>query len=269
MDAKTREEVEAFRDHPALLAWYANDELPLSYMEQLTRKYRLVRAADPNHPVWVVLYQVDDIPSYMPTTDVIGTDPYPVPAQPLSMAGDWARKTVAGTGGAGAVWMVPQAHDWSVYRKPEERQATDRAPTLGDVRNMSLQCLAEGAMGLVYYSYFDLKRDPKGFDVRWADMKQVVSEVRLLVPYVLSTDPAPDIGLRVTGSGAHARAWRLGNEVAVVAANGSARGLATVHWRLRRGAKPELLFGDAVTVTPTGVTLGPGQSAAVRVTGAR
>ena len=72
-----KDKVRAYKDHPALLAWYINDELPLNMIDRLTARRDLMEKLDPDHPAWVVLYQYNQVRSYIPSFDVIGTDPLP------------------------------------------------------------------------------------------------------------------------------------------------------------------------------------------------
>lgn len=188
--------VERFRSHPAVLAWYLNDELPTSMRPALEDRYRLVRRLDPDHPTWAVLYQVDELRDYRHTCDVLGTDPYPIPKKPAAQAAEWAAKTVAATGGAAAVWQVPQMFDWGIYR-PDEAAMT-RAPTYEEMRTMTYLAIIEGARGLVYYSFSNLAKDRLGFDARWKDVSRVAGEMRDLAPAILAVDPPP-AGLAVTG----------------------------------------------------------------------
>lgn len=95
-----RERVRKFRDHPALLAWYLNDELPQSFMGQLEAHQGWVAEEDPDHPTWVVLYQYRDVAAYLNTFDVIGTDPYPIGRAPASMAAEWTAETFRQVEGA-------------------------------------------------------------------------------------------------------------------------------------------------------------------------
>ena len=85
-EAHVREKVAQFRGHPALLAWYTDDEKPITMRNALIRRDRLVRKLDPGHPTWSVFYQTGDMRDYLPVADVIGSDPYPVPMYPLSSA---------------------------------------------------------------------------------------------------------------------------------------------------------------------------------------
>lgn len=183
-----RETVAQYKDHPALLAWYINDELPLSLLDRLSARRRLMEELDPDHPTWVVLYQVSDVCRYLPSFDVVGTDPYPIPNRPVSTALDWARMTVAGGLESRAVWMVPQVFDWAAYKKTPEEKEKYRAPTLLEIRSMAWQCIAAGANGLVFYSWFDLwKMDGKDpFDERWRDVSAMASEISSFIPVILS-----------------------------------------------------------------------------------
>ncbi|HCA45941.1 MAG TPA: hypothetical protein DEP45_00920 [Armatimonadetes bacterium] len=185
-----RERVRRYREHPALLAWYLNDERPLSMIDQLEAHQRWVEEEDPNHPTWVVLYQVNDVGGYIRSFDAIGTDPYPIPNRSAAMAGEWAETTREAVGDARPIWMVPQVHNWGVYRGYEGA----RPPTAAEVRSMTWQCICEGADGLIYYSWQDLHRDETTpFDERWPELKAVVEEVAEQIPVLLSVEPTPEL----------------------------------------------------------------------------
>ncbi|MBN2309339.1 MAG: hypothetical protein JXR94_10230 [Candidatus Hydrogenedentes bacterium] len=192
-------QVEAVRDHPALLAWYINDELPLDMLSRLATHRRWLEELDPGHPTWVVLYQVDDVRAYLPSYHVIGTDPYPIPHRPAAMAGEWTRKTAEAVGGHRPVWQVPQAFNWANYKSAEEDKKKQRPPTLDELRSMAWQCIAEGANGLVFYSWFDMRRDPDyPFAERWPEMKAVAAEIDALIPVLLSVEAPPEIAVSDT-----------------------------------------------------------------------
>jgi len=185
-----RERVQQYRDHPALLAWYLNDERPLSMVDRLEAHQQWVEEEDPNHPTWVVLYQVRDVAGYVRTFDVIGTDPYPIPSRSPAMAGEWTELTREAVDGARPIWMVPQVHNWGVYRGYEGA----RPPSLDEMRSMTWQCICEGAGGLIYYSWQDLHRDETTpFEDRWPDLKTVVEEVAEQIPVLLSVEPTPEL----------------------------------------------------------------------------
>jgi hypothetical protein len=200
-----RRRVRQYRDHPALLAWYLNDELPLSFLPRLEAHQRWVAEEDPNHPTWVVLYQYKQVAQYLRTFDVIGTDPYPIGRQPPSMAARWTAEVFRQVDGARPMWQVPQVFNWANYR-PEHRNADDyRSPTAAEMRSMAWQCICEGATGLVFYSFYDLKRNPDvSFDEQWSHLKRIVAEIDAAAPALLSTEPVPSIEVREVDESASA-----------------------------------------------------------------
>ena len=185
-EPKVREYVQRFRDHPALMGWYLNDELPLSMRDRLEAHQRWVEEEDESHPTWVVLYQVDQVASYTRTFNAIGTDPYPVGHnRPLSMAADWTRLTREAVSDRRALWMVPQAFQW---------RDADRRPTRDEMRSMAWQCICEGADGLIFYSWSSIRRDTRvAFDSYWADMKAVGEEIKGHIPALLSIELTPEM----------------------------------------------------------------------------
>ncbi|MCE5239992.1 hypothetical protein LLH23_16145 [bacterium] len=178
-----------FRNHPALLAWYLNDELSLDYMSRLEAHQEWMETLDPDHPTWIVLYQVGQLELYRKTFDVLGTDPYPIPMAPARRAAYYTERSVESVMGSRPVWQVPQVMNWACYKKTEEEKKDLRPPTYDELRSMTWQCLTEGATGLIYYSWFDLKKEPAVFDQRWAEAKRVAAEVKQWAPVLLSIEP--------------------------------------------------------------------------------
>ena len=219
--AEIKKRVELYRAHPALIAWYTNDEMPLEMVGRLAARQRLMEDLDPDHPTWVVLYQYDQVRSYLSTFDVIGTDPYPIPEKPAGTALQWSRMTRDQSYATRAMWQVPQVFDWGAYRKGAERDKT-RAPTLLEMRSMAWQCVAAGANGLVFYSFFDLfkmkDRDP--FEKRWPDVCAMAEEIKRYIPVMLSADPAPAAACEGP-SCLETRVWRVGSDVYLLAVNSS------------------------------------------------
>ena len=190
--------VERFRDHPALLAWYLNDELPQSYLPRLEAHQQWVAQADPNHPTWVVLYQFREVGAYLNTFDVIGTDPYPIGRHPASEVAEWTAETRRQVEDARPLWQVPQVHNWINYRKDDAENAQYRTPTYDEMRSMAWQCLCEGATGLVFYSWFDLKRNPDvPFEQQWGELKRIVAEIDRFAPILLSVEDNPAVRVNV------------------------------------------------------------------------
>lgn len=189
------------KNHPAILAWYCNDEISLEHFPQLVERQRLLERIDPEHPTWTVLYQYGDIRDYYPTFDVVGADPYPIPASPIGNVAVWTRTANDEVMGLKPLWMVPQAFAWEDFGTKDRR-----FPTREELLNMTWQCVANGANGIVYFTYRTLYKDGKFLEDRWADICAAAESVKLHTPVILSDEDPP----LVTGATDElsVRAWR-------------------------------------------------------------
>ena len=203
------------KDHPAILAWYCNDEISLEKFPQLFARQRLLERIDPGHPTWTVLYQFGEVRGYYPTFDVVGTDPYPIPGSPIGNVAMWTRTTNEEVMGLKPMWQVPQAFAWADCRGPERKN--DRFPTRAEMVNMSWQCVANGANGLVYWCYRLLYQRGKFLVDRWADICAAAASVKPYIPVILSDEEPPP----VTGAteDLSVRAWRYQGDVYLAVVN--------------------------------------------------
>ena len=115
-----RKAVDLCAGHPAMLAWYLYDELPLSMLSRMDRRRKFMAEVDPDHPTMGCVCQVDEMRDFLPSFDVVGSDPYPIgreqiKAHPISMVSEWTSKTRRGTFGIRAMWQIPQMFDWDWF----------------------------------------------------------------------------------------------------------------------------------------------------------
>ena len=186
-------EVKKVKDHPALFAWYINDEFGPTWIDRLKERHELVSRNDPDHPTFMVLYQMNHLTEYAGTYDVLGTDPYPVGSRnraPISMVEDWTRRTCRDAMGK-AVLQVPQIFDNEV----QNNLFPTKAPTEAEVKNMLWQCIVSGANGVCAFSYTSLRRKDKKdpFERRWAEVCRAYGEAVKYIPVLLSTEKAPKV----------------------------------------------------------------------------
>lgn len=203
--------VTTFRDHPALLAWYINDEMPTTMLDQLSARRREVNRLDPYHPTWAVLVSFSELPIYGPTCDVMGVDPYPIRARDsrdmdrVRYSMEMASRAV-GTPEGMAVWAVPQIMNWGCYdakaRKDRDYYVRNfRDPTEEEMLSMSLLCAIQGAKGFIYYSYSDLTgyinpHAKPDFQRRWPEVCRVGEVMVSLSPFLLSDRHGPKVSVR-------------------------------------------------------------------------
>ena len=183
--------VEPLKNHPALLAWYINDEqVPVNKGKQGDARDRIVamqnmiHQADPNHPTLSVANRRWSKPSqYLGATDIISGDPYPIPREPISTAGKYLQQLVVGLNSKMPVWYTVQAFDLGVYRGVGNSQE----PTFNEIRCLAYLGLTRDVKGILFYSYHDLARragrrneDQLLFDRRWSQMRAIAPELKQL-----------------------------------------------------------------------------------------
>ena len=185
--------------------------------------YPLVRRAglrdtDPDHPAWSVLYEAGFLAQYMGTFDVVGTDPYPInaPYNVSSTNGQAAKVgqevdiSLAGIDSARPLWEVIQAHNLRDYHKG---CTGCRTPSAKEERSMAWQAICRGANGIVYYSFFDIKRnDDVSFETEWGILSAVAAEIDKFAPVLLSDEgAAPTPTLAQAGRGRQIKQSETGN----------------------------------------------------------
>ncbi len=194
--------ISELKQHRSIIAWYINDEVPLARLSELIYRRDLLEKLDPERPTLTVLCQLNEIGYYLQSLDIVGTDPYPIPKKPAFMAAEWTRLTGEGSMNCHAVWQVPQMFNWAAHRGDPKMKKIYRAPTYNEMRGMAWMCIANGANGLLFYSYHSLQhldktideggqalvREP--FDDRWKDVTQMAGEIRKWIP-VLLQKPSP------------------------------------------------------------------------------
>jgi hypothetical protein len=219
--------VQTFRNHPALLAWYINDERPVSILGKMQSHYRQVSAADPAHPCLSTIFYMPDVRFYPSATDVMGVDPYPLPENSVADVADAAEVARSGVRGHKPAWLVPQAFGWYQYRSgnrdrshlPTPRELHDgRAPSREELRCMTYLALAHGAKGLLYYSYFDVCMLPD-YAQRWAELKQLAAEVNTLAPALLAPEGARRVTCTPHSSDIHTRLMQSQGRLYLIAVN--------------------------------------------------
>lgn len=217
----------AYRDHPALLAWYVCDELKTSLIPQLIKRNLAFRAADPDHPTWQVLNYPDKSREFMDGADVLGCDPYPIGGRhdgtsaPISIASGSPAKLSAGAYGMRPMWNVPQMFNWAWYRKEHANSPGVRMPTRAEMANMAWQSVAAGSNGLIFYSFFDVmtkEPDEAKREAYWQDMLSVVREVKRWETVLLS-DPSDLTIAGVPADKLVVRVWKCQGEDVALAVN--------------------------------------------------
>ena len=213
------EKIAMFKDHPALLAWYTNDERPVADIPNLKLRQGWVESLDKDHPTWSVQDVFSEARHYLGTYDVLGMDPYPVPKKPIGTVISSMRQGTSGTFASRAIWQVPQAFGWGWLGR-KERQG-QRGPNRAEMANMTWQSIAGGANGIVYYAFHTLRRaetfEGDSFVLAWERTKAAAFEVKKYEHVLTSLETPPRFS---GGTDAVAvRTWRHKGDVYMLAVN--------------------------------------------------
>ena len=212
------------RDHPAILAYYTNDEAPTRQAGILRDARSLLHDLDPDHPVWHVMDKEYKIRPLLGSYDVLGMDPYPVGVefrQPersqIGRPSMDIRSARSATYDAVPIWQVVQAFNWAWDGRWKDE--SQRFPTQEEISCMTWQSIAAGANGIVYYAFHRICMGAKG-DERDEYLRRTAAaaaEVRERIPLLLS-DPGPSVVS--APDGAVCRTWRTASgDIALLVAN--------------------------------------------------
>jgi hypothetical protein len=176
------DEIIAFRDHPALLAWYIADEPTLhnTSPEMLEDTYRTIREYDPWHPVTIVFMAPFMVAKqYADVLDIVMADPYPVPDMPVTIVGNITGQLSSEFAGKKPVWIVPQAFGGG--------ELWGREPSFQELRSMTYQAIIKGARGIQYFIRQGLNFFPKS-TAAWGECGKMAVELAELTPWILSVE---------------------------------------------------------------------------------
>jgi len=225
--------VKTFRSHPALIAWYNNDELPFEKKEEIEGYYRRIKKLDPNHPQLMVHYRPGSYRTFLNAYDIVGVDVYPIPKNPVTDLSDRMDLAWKEIEQKKPVWAVPQTFAWYQHRKPEDPNDTlgrrrlpmpiewtlGRAPTYPETRAMTYLALVHRARGIIYWCFYNMTYLPD-FAERWHFMKRIGEEVKALFPVLLSPEET-SISTEATNEAIHCLIKVADGKRYLLAVNGS------------------------------------------------
>jgi len=204
------EEIHAFKDHPALLAWYISDE-PTGHGESpdsLKVVYDFIKSVDPYHPISIVFMAPMQARKYADAMDIVMADPYPVPNQPIKIVGTVAHNLKQEFLAEKAGWMVPQAFGGSEHWR--------REPTLRELRAMTWMSIVEGMSGIQYFVRHGKNGFPKS-TATWGECGRIALEISEIMPFL--TKGIPVEGITSTTKGLRISMHEYQGDLLVIAVN--------------------------------------------------
>ncbi|SFU38676.1 Carbohydrate binding domain-containing protein [Pustulibacterium marinum] len=183
-----KQEVLAFKDHPALLSWYLNDE-PAGQgrpVEDLEKAKKLIESLDPYHPVSVVFMMPDKAHNYSNAFDIAMTDPYPIPRS-VTEVERYVSQLKQSLNHEKSIWMVPQAFGGS--------EMWPRESTPKEIRVMTYLGILNGARGIQYFIHTGDNLNPQSVSM-WNECRNMAVETQQLAPFLLMNEKEEQLDLQ-------------------------------------------------------------------------
>ncbi|MBP1583553.1 MAG: hypothetical protein J6866_06325, partial [Victivallales bacterium] len=199
----------AMRKHPALLAYFTNDE-PFACSRNpapIIWCYNYLQETDPYHPVWVGQSPRDvslvNLRPYADGSDITGIDIYPVPVphphcdlpdKSLNCLGEYTRIISEVVYNRKPVWMTVQAFAWHDHNFPQDTRRCVY-PTEDETRFMAFDALFNGSRALVLYGTTTIKSLPYFKLIR--DLTEELRDLSGLLARSVALDDLPSATLKV------------------------------------------------------------------------
>jgi len=180
----------------SILGWYLEDEPEgrgISPKIIFNKRAALLRQGF-QQPGVIVLNRSWRAVDYAPAADIIMTDPYPIPFEPLSWLSANLDEIHAAVGSdpAKRVWAVIQAFGWNYGSDAVRETGLGREPKGEEVQALTYLALAHKAQGLFYYVYKSGNYFIKEKGDLWEGLKKTVGELRQLLPVIQAPEARLD-----------------------------------------------------------------------------
>ena len=175
-----------------VLGWYLDDEPEgrSASPKNILQRLETLRTNGFSQPGAIALCRSWRTIDYIQATDVVMSDPYPIPFNPLSWLSGCLDEihSVIKDDPAKRVWAVIQAFGWNSSSPTVRKTGLGREPTPQEVKAMTYLSLTHRAHGLFYYSYRTGRYLIKESRALWEGVKDTVREMNEVYPLLLSPE---------------------------------------------------------------------------------
>jgi hypothetical protein len=168
---------EAFRRHPALLAWLAftDPKFTVADEEVMKSTFREIIQNDQEHPIMMTFRDPEDLSNNWKNAKLIGIDIFPIPDLPLVSVPALVRQARVQTVKGSSVWSVIQLVEARHANPPKPKPL--RRPTVDEVRAMTYLALIQQARGVLFFNY-EKGELPKNAPELWKGVVELAAELK-------------------------------------------------------------------------------------------
>lgn len=213
--------INEYKSHPLLIGWYINDEMPKCFVEHIRNRTLTIHELDPDHPTVSVTNKGKLCPELLNTTDVLGTDCYPIGYNNNTEPIDCYylhNRTYNILLKSKPMWPVPQIFDWTGVIK-SGLQA--RPPTLQEMICMTWQAFIAGGKGIILYSIieiYQMNQTTTPFESRWKDVIELTEQIWKYKDIILSIEKVHQIEYKENNNVAF-KQWKYNGYNYIIIAN--------------------------------------------------
>lgn len=180
--------VDAFKDHPAILAWYLADEPYDAELPMLDDVFKLVSQTDPFHPATACLTPPQSIPRFSQICDISHFDCYPRFAKSNIHNTYTASQYIKNLGVP--FWWTGQIMHWGHYKENKDRSWY---PSECEILAQNLMVFIHGAKGILNYhcGHLVLPGDEDLKEKRTSEWKNANLATSALKDFILSDVECP------------------------------------------------------------------------------
>jgi len=176
--------IETNKKSKSILAWFVADEPELNggSPSKIIEINSFIKELDPSRSTAVVIHRTDRFKEYKNASDILMTDRYPIPNNPVSHIAETTQWAVIQKGDSGPVWAVLQAFG---YQNPQLKGWGLREPTYDEMRAMTFLSIIHGAKGIFYFTFTGSQYHILQSPDHWNDLKSIVAELNKIYPLLL------------------------------------------------------------------------------------
>lgn len=221
----------ALKGNRNVVGFYLADENTSRDLPNTQILRQRINFADPSHVTTTLTNSTGFLDQYVSTGDILLFDIYPFNNQRTpGVKGDLvtADQQLARIASLNTpFWLVPQGFDWARHPQrqmfgstPEEKRQ-HRIPTAEELTSLPLLGAIYGAKGFVFYSYHEIffhgnNVHPGFSDIFWPKVVKAVSVLKMLEPFIMSTETPAQLTLNVTAGAVRSRVFTVNGKTAIV-----------------------------------------------------
>ena len=210
--------VDPVKDHPAVIAWYLNDEPRPVLTEKLEEQQSFFKKLDPSRPTCSTFDHPEYVRGFMKGFDILDSDPYPIGRWPIRTVLDWCEFYRSGALSVKPLWLTPQCFSWKWFRMGRSMPDA-HMPSREELGSMVWQGVVAGANGINFYgpAHFFKKENESTSKENLAVLRHVVKELRSVSDTIVS--PEKPVTVKDLPKQLRARAWRCKGSSYVLVVN--------------------------------------------------